>query len=271
MLVLDQGQAMGYLIQELEILGYRWAYRTVDSRFTGVPQRRRRVLLVASVEDDPCRVLFADDAGDRDPQELASDAFGFYWTEGRTGIGWAIDAVPTLKGGSSVGIPSPPAIWVPAASPSRRFIKPGIDDAEWLQGFPRGCTEVFEIASLRNGPRWKLVGNAVTVGVASWVASRIAIPGDRLGAERAWDRSKSWPKAAWGSRGKIYEVSVSEFPLHRPYRHILEVVDITNAEPLSIRALTGFRKRLNQGNLGRHPGFRDHLESEFDLLRKSCA
>ena len=41
MLSLDQGHAMRYLVSELEQLGYRWAYRVVDSRFTGVPQRRR--------------------------------------------------------------------------------------------------------------------------------------------------------------------------------------------------------------------------------------
>ena len=38
---------------------------------------------------------------------------GFYWTEGLRGLGWAVDSVPTLKGGSSIGIPSPPAIWDP--------------------------------------------------------------------------------------------------------------------------------------------------------------
>ncbi len=49
MLALDQGHAMRFLVNELETLGYQWAYRVVDSRFTGVPQRRRRVILVASV------------------------------------------------------------------------------------------------------------------------------------------------------------------------------------------------------------------------------
>jgi len=34
MLVLDEGKAMFHLVQELEALGYSWAYRLVDSRFT---------------------------------------------------------------------------------------------------------------------------------------------------------------------------------------------------------------------------------------------
>jgi site-specific DNA-cytosine methylase len=39
--------------QGAEKLGYSWACRVVDSRFTGVPQRRRRVILLASRSEDP--------------------------------------------------------------------------------------------------------------------------------------------------------------------------------------------------------------------------
>lgn len=268
MLVLDKGRAMHYLIDQIESLGYRWAYRTVDSRFTGVPQRRRRVLLLASTEYDPRSVLFADDAGDRSAADLADGAFGFYWTEGRGGLGWAVDAVPTLKGGSTIGIPSPPGIWLAGGEPGRRFVKPGISDAEHLQGFPRGWTDVFPDPHRRNGPRWKLVGNAVTVGVAQWVAERIAHPDDPVTEEEVWDRTGRWPGAAWGADGKILRVAVSEFPRRAPYQHLLDVVDPNAAEPLSHRALSGFRRRLEQGNLGRHPGFRDQLDDELTVLAR---
>lgn len=264
MLALDSGKAMSYLVQELELLGYRWAYRTVDSRFTGVPQRRRRVILLASVSDDPRTVLFADDAGDRPADELTDDAFGFYWTEGRRGLGWAVDAVPTLKGGSTLGIPSPPAIWHPKGAPGRRFIKPSISEAEQMQGFPAGWTDVFQDPYRRNGPRWKLVGNAVTVGVARWVASRIAEPGDPINEEYPWDRAGKWPSAAWGDSGRIVRAVASEFPLNDPYKNLLDLVNAEQAEVLSQRALAGFWNRLSEGNLGRHPGFREHLIAELD-------
>lgn|SRR5258708_4502861 len=65
MLQLDRGQAMRYLTAELEELGYSWAYRVVDARAFGLPQRRQRVLLLASRTDDPRTVLFADDASAR--------------------------------------------------------------------------------------------------------------------------------------------------------------------------------------------------------------
>ncbi|MEE2852518.1 MAG: DNA (cytosine-5-)-methyltransferase [Actinomycetota bacterium] len=264
MLALDNGKAMAYLVQELESLGYRWAYRTVDSRFTGVPQRRRRVILLASTEHDPRPVLFADDAGERQLGELSDDAFGFYWTEGRRGLGWAADAVPTLKGGSTVGIPSPPAIWHPKGLPGRRFFKPTIADAERLQGFPVGWTDVFGASGRRNGPRWKLVGNAVSVGVSRWVAARIADPGDPVVEEELWVDGGRWPSAAWGDEGKRVRVVVSEFPLREPYQHLLDVVDLDAAEVLSRRALAGFWRRLSEGNLGRHPGFREQIVVELD-------
>ena len=81
MLMLDKGKAMAYLVTQLNDLGFRWAYRVVDSRAVGVPQRRRRVLLVASRTEDPRGVLFADDTQGLDEANLRRDAFGFYWTE----------------------------------------------------------------------------------------------------------------------------------------------------------------------------------------------
>ena len=104
---------MRYLADELEARGYCWAYRLVDTRAFGLPQRRQRVILIASKTEDPRTVLFADDAEPFDPGFSPNRWCGFYWTEGSRGLGWAVDAVPTLKGGSTIGIPSPPAIWKP--------------------------------------------------------------------------------------------------------------------------------------------------------------
>ena len=132
MLQLDKGSAMDRLTRAFEERGYRWAYRTVNS-LGFLPQRRERIFFVASHCDlDPATVLFADAATPRTPMtKLDTHAHGFYWTEGTRGLGWAPDAIPTLKNGSTVGIPSPPAILMPDG----RIIKPDIRDAERLQGF----------------------------------------------------------------------------------------------------------------------------------------
>src|SRR4051794_9412192 len=48
MLQLERGEAMRFLTTSLEELGFRWAYRVVDARAFGLPQRRQRVLMLAS-------------------------------------------------------------------------------------------------------------------------------------------------------------------------------------------------------------------------------
>ncbi|MEM9652481.1 MAG: DNA (cytosine-5-)-methyltransferase [Actinomycetota bacterium] len=249
MLVLDRGEAMCFLVDELEALGYRWAYRLVDSRFTGVPQRRQRVIFLASQDLDPRSVLFADDAGEPDEELLREDAFGFYWTEGTRGLGWARDAVPSLKGGSSIGIPSPPAIWNPGGSADRRIVTPRIDEAEQLQGFARGWTSPADAVSRRKGTRWKLVGNAVTVGVSRWVGDRLMDPGDGLVEGEPLRRGDRWPTAAYGASGEARAVGLSMWPRHDPYRHLSDMVKTAEATPLSAKASAGFYSRTQKSSL----------------------
>ncbi|MFI9007008.1 DNA cytosine methyltransferase [Actinosynnema sp. NPDC053489] len=268
MLTLDRGEAMAYLVNELEALGYRWAYRVVDSRFTGVPQRRRRVIMLASCTDDPRAVLFADDTEPLDESSLAENAYGFYWTEGRSGVGWAQDATPTLKGGSAVGIPSPPAVWLPGAS-NPHIIIPSIEDCEALQGFNRGWTNLADDGR-RNGARWKLVGNAVTVGVSEWVAERLLSPGSFDHVQGTiFSRKAGWPTAAWGDNGRVYSAALSEFPRKAQYTHLLDLLNLQACLPLSHRAASGFWSRLQQTNLGRHPGFREDLAEYVRLTGPS--
>ncbi len=126
---LHGGSAVTRIVNRVTKLGYDWAYRIVDTRAFGLPQRRHRWIFVASREIDPKRVLFADHS--KPAARTAAVAKGFYWTEGSSGIGWADDAVPPLKGAGGFGIPSPPAIWSTADDV---IITPEIRDLERLQG-----------------------------------------------------------------------------------------------------------------------------------------
>lgn len=266
MLPLDRGHAMHYLVSELEHRGYRWAYRVVDSRFTGIPQRRQRVLLVASRTEDPRRVLLSDDAGEPGADHYAANAFGFYWTEGLRGLGWAPDATPTLKGGSSIGIPSPPGIWLPDAPLGHRLVTPSVEDAEELQGFARGWTADAEQHG-RKSVRWKLVGNAVTVRVAEWLGRRLADPG-------AYDQSEAvpmvagerWPTTAWGSAGTRWRSHVSMWPERQPYRHLRDVLDMDGLTPLSYRAAAGFLERTQRAKLRFNEEFILDVKRHVELL-----
>ena len=144
---------------------------------------------------DPRTVLFADDAGEVPERELNghSIACGFYWTEGLRGLGWAVDAVPTLKGGSTIGIPSPPAILLPDG----RVVTPDLRDAERLQGFPTNWTKPAERVA-KKGARWKLVGNAVSVPAAAWLGRRFKRPGVPFEFDtHPMHGHRHWPTAAW--------------------------------------------------------------------------
>ncbi|MDD7919686.1 DNA cytosine methyltransferase [Actinomycetospora callitridis] len=249
MLVLDNGLAMQYLVTKFEELGYSWAYRLVDSRFTGVPQRRQRVIFVASKSNDPARILFNDDVDEMSTRRYWDDSYGFYWTEGLRGVGWAQDAVPTLKGGSSLGIPSSPAVWFPERSAGEAVVTPHITHAEELQGFPAGWTLPAERVG-RGSLRWKLVGNAVTVGVAKWIGKKLTTPPAPAIPPRAeLPAGARWPAAAHGAKGVKFAVSASMWPSAEEYVHLSEVLTNAPLRPLSRKATAGFLSRAERSSL----------------------
>lgn len=270
MLVLHRGAAMRFITAGLEKLGYRWAYRTVDARFTGLPQRRLRVVLLASRHGEaPEDRLLPNNAGDPPHTTYRADAYGFYWTEGRGGVGWAQDAIPTLKGGSTIGLASPPALWIPSADLGRRIVMPTIADGERLQGFPVGWTDDATAAG-EPDHRWKLLGNAVPVDIANWIGEILSAPGRAvLHDESEFDTSKSWPQAAYGSKGVAIAVEVSAYPRHDPYRHLLDTVDLSEMTPLSNRATSGFLRRLDESGLSADPKFHDDLDRHVRFTRPS--
>jgi DNA (cytosine-5)-methyltransferase 1 len=267
MLHLDKGHAISLVTAKLEDLGYRWAYRVVDSRAFGLPQRRRRLILVASRDGDPGRVLLAQDSVEYKPRIDAKSrpACGFYWTEGNTGVGWAVDAVPPLKGSSGLGISSPPAIWMPSGT----FATPEIRDAERLQGFRSDWTKpALHDDGTGRGVRWKLVGNAVSVPLAAWVARGIIDA-----TTREWvDGNKvpidgRWPNAGWGQRGAKQASAVSAWPIESPHPHLASFLRYATV-PLSLRAASGFLARANASSLRFADGFIDSLTDYVGRLNR---
>lgn len=247
MLSLDAGRAMRTLTRALEALGLAWAYRVVDARSFGLPQRRPRVILVASAAGDPRGVLFADESGtcpvsDRLDEVDPSRWYGFYWTEGSRGVGWAGSSVPPIKGGSGLGIPSPPAVWVPDGDLLGTI---DLRDAERLQGFTEDWTLAAATGPRRGeGTRWRLIGNAVCVAVAEWVGRRLLSPGTPA---VPWSRRTGgpWPRAAWGAKGRSYVVEASPWPVAEEYRHLAEFLRHP-LKPLSPRATAGYQSRLRR-------------------------
>lgn len=263
---LHSGQYMAEVLTALESLGYRWAYRTIDSLAFGIPQRRQRIFVFATLTGDPRRVLFH---GDETPIEVAKPlheaAHGFYWTEGNRGLGWGEDCIPTLKGGSSMGIPSPPAILLPDLT----VITPHINDAERLQGFPDGWTDMERLDGDRpfnRRRRWMLIGNAVNAQVSGWL-------GEQLAADRPYEgesgapmvSGRPWPAAAWFDGKNRYESSLGSWPVNRPRTPLTAFLRHRGA-PLSQRATAGFYSRITKSSLRFKTGFKDAIAAHLRLM-----
>lgn len=264
MLQLNRGNAMRAIIDEFERRGYRWAYRVVDTFSFGLPQRRERVFLVASREIDPAAVLLSDDSPIARPRSaLGRLAHGFYWTEGLGGLGWAVDAVPTLKNGSTIGIPSPPAVLMPDG----RLIKPGIQDGERLQGFEAGWTEPAESVG-RSSARWSLVGSAVSVPVAEWIGRRLADPADYDPArDRAFPTTGGAPRAARFDGRTRYSFEIGTDPVGvRPPPLAEFLTDIAGQSALSVKATRGFLERTRRAKLRFEPGFIEAVEEHLRIM-----
>jgi len=263
MLQLGRGHALEAVVDEFERLGYRWAYRVMDSRAFGLPQRRERVYFLAARDDDPRTVLFAGNHKAQPALPPESErSHGFYWTEGARGLGWAVDAVPTLKGGSTIGIASPPAIWLPDG----RIIQPDIRDAERMQGFDAGWTAPAE-SVVRAGYRWKLVGNAVTVNVAQWIGEQFEVrAGHTDFASTEVVPNRSWPRVAWNvGEGRRTTNELSAWPVARKSPPLTRFLRHPG-RLLSERATRGFLGRFLNSTLARPDGFVEALEAHLESV-----
>jgi DNA (cytosine-5)-methyltransferase 1 len=262
MLQLGGGHAMRAIIDEFERLKYRWAYRVVDSNSFALAQRRERVYLVASTAGDPAEVLLADDEPLQRPStDLRRFAHGFYWTEGLGGLGWAVDAIPTLKNGSTIGIASPPAILLQDG----RLVKPGIRAAEKLQGFDPDWTAAAETVA-KPASRWALVGNAVSVPVPKWIGRRIETPGTyETERDRAFPNIGKAPRAARFDGKKRFAVDIGTDPLGLRSAPLSDVVG-DDFSMLSWRATAGFKSRIDRAKLRFADGFKDAVSRHLKLM-----
>ena len=69
----ERPPAIAYVCEELEKLGYSWAHRVVSLQGFGIPQRRTRVFIVASIHADPRDVLLSMET---DCQGQCQEMFG---------------------------------------------------------------------------------------------------------------------------------------------------------------------------------------------------
>ena len=186
------------------VLGHkrRIAWRILDAQYFGVPQRRRRVFLVASAGSaDPAEILFErqGEAGDfeagtearKEPATFIEGSFGAYR---QSAVGGTLKASGgTLQGGSETLVVNI------AATLSTGFGGRGVDadqicngncvidstkvrkltptECERLQGFPDNHTLIpwrgKPAAECPDSPRYKAIGNSMAVPVMRRIGKRI--------------------------------------------------------------------------------------------------
>ena len=270
MLQLDSGRAMEWLVEQFERLDYHWAYRVVDTMGFGLPQRRRRVYMVACRDTDPRQILFADnnEVAKKTSSPDLRHPLGFYWTEGQSGIGFTVDGIPPLKAGSALGIPSPPAVLFPDGE----VLTPSLQSCEELQGFPVGWTDAAsdDRRNFGRNPEWRMVGNAVSVPVVRWVAKRIKSPGVLAAFSAKTIKCGSrWPQAAWNTGEGRVGILAGDKPISLKPRSISWFRN-SSWSRLSDRAMDGFIRRAEKGGLRMPDKFLDTLRNAERKVPKAA-
>lgn len=178
--------------EPLEPAGKRWAnagyvhgprrdiaWRVLNAEHFGVPQRRRRVFLVATAREDvdPAEILFEREGDSRYPSEIqsegqdtssgTSEGDGCFWDGGQ--VTQTLDAV--LHKGQMMPEKNRFPVVIQRGYP--RKITPL--ESERLQGFPDGHTAVpFKgKAVAADTHRYKAIGNSMAVPVMRWIGERI--------------------------------------------------------------------------------------------------
>lgn len=255
----QRGRVINSILERFEELKYRWAYRVLDSQAFGVPQRRERVFILACRDEDPRRILFSGSVTPPETKTQAKPAVGFYWSEGNHGFGWAIEAVPPLKSGSSAGGAIPPAILLS----NDEVIKPDIRDAERLQGFRVGWTS----GARSERDRWRLVGNAVTVPVAKWLGRQLANPGAVPLESSLLDNGSTWPRAAYNVHGVRRTSDLTSYPVWEPRLRLGQFLNY-DGTPLSVRATSGFLSRAKASSLNLPHDLIERIERHLERQRR---
>jgi DNA (cytosine-5)-methyltransferase 1 len=177
----NKGRDFGAFLGALGECGYRLAYRVLDARYYGVPQRRRRVFVVGHRGDYRAHhVLFDSEGGPWDApprqKEPETNSIAVKVPENlhveSNGDETAADCL--LASGTGRNI-SAETVLIDEMLGVRRLMP-----LEWerLQGFPDDYTLVpYRVPCAElcpDTPRYKALGNSIAVPVLRWIGERIA-------------------------------------------------------------------------------------------------
>lgn len=257
LLKVEGGENFRLTLAALENAGFEHvAWRVLNARQFGLPHERRRIFIVASQNGDIVKTLLRDVPNANESPQEEPNVAGFYWTAGLHGINFSAGYSPTLKVGSALSIPSPPAVFYHNVV---RAIS--VDEAIALQGFPRSPFEGLSAKAV-----YRMMGNAVALPVGKFVAGSLKARRSQmrgrlvpmcleptLFGDIPWPTS--WPRAGLKSGNDYFEYfdPVADVPLATSLE---DFVDLESGARLSSRAARGLLTRLNRSGKACPPELR---------------
>ena len=220
------------------------SWRILNARMFGLPQHRTRLIIIASQSADISNTLFRclpalpDKCVNPSKRDLAS---GFYWTAGIHSINYSRGYVPTVKVGSSLSIPSPPAVFYKETVRQLSAL-----EALRLQGFDNF------FPSMLNSDLYKMAGNAVPRPMGRWVFDGVVNGKQPVEALIASPRQLGlfdedmvrYGECGISTRGLInhYRLPVA----NAKAVNLIDYLDLESTERLSNRAVKGLLGRLDK-------------------------
>ncbi len=175
------GGGMGTVLWRLGQLGYGVAYRVLDAQHFGVPQRRRRVVIVGCLGDPGAASaeVLLEPAGRRgDPRAGAPTRAMAAGGPGGCPGGGRREVVATIglsgiggNGGADDNAAQAGHVIVTDGGHDVRRLTPL--ECERLQGYPDGWTAVSNGKTQADAPRYRQLGNSIAVPVFAWVANHL--------------------------------------------------------------------------------------------------
>lgn len=171
----NNGKDFAQLLFEFSSLGYAVSWRVLNSRYFGLPQSRPRVYICAWLKDPISAgdVLFEE----LPPTPVANERRGFLETSYTSGPGPIVPKIAfclSATSGRHTGTDWS-RTYVAYMEEVRRLTPL---ECERLQGFPDGWTSVAQSnmdAERSDSLRYHALGNAASVSVVKWAATRIHI------------------------------------------------------------------------------------------------
>lgn len=243
------GELFADILRALEESGFpHIAWRTMNAREFGLPHERRRVFLIASKNPHFANALHREIPDTHilaENQNAPAFCNAFYWTAGLQSICYSEGYVPTLKVGSGLSIPSPPALHFEGC-----VRKATAAECLRLQGF-----DPIEFTGLADKELYRMAGNAVASPVGRFVADSIFVESQTPVVRTA--HSQIGQSGVYES-GTVWEVGLDQVPLARSLRFLIDSADIT---PISSRAASGLLTRLIRSGKPCPAALREILEA----------